>query len=306
MNSKRTIRLFLVSLIVVLPVFGGDAPPQLVISSAQVDFGIGRIYVAGKNFGSATAPEVKLNDQVLTLNSFTDGTVDAMLPAGIAPGSYILRVSRGPSTTQNDVFDVTLGAVGPKGDKGDKGEQGLQGPKGDKGDQGIQGPKGDKGDTGAAGASGQPGPSGPPGVPGPKGETGATGPSPDSMREPFQAQMFGVFNRGVASASFNVPPSKRLVIEYVSVRAGLSIDDHMTAAYLITFAGGVAAQIELPFSMTQRTDSSGLTSQRVIVSQNVKLYCDAMSQVLFQLERDSTTLPGAFSAYVTGYLLPIN
>src|SRR5207247_4554522 len=78
-----------------------DPTPQLVITSAQVDFGIGRMYVTGKNFGSAIAPEVKLNDQVLTVMSFTDGTIDTVVPAGIAPGSYLVQVSRGPSTTQN-------------------------------------------------------------------------------------------------------------------------------------------------------------------------------------------------------------
>src|SRR6266540_2454501 len=100
--------------------FAGDPPPQLMIASAQVDFGIGRMYVNGKNFGSTTAPEVKLNDQLLFVMSSTGESIDAVLPAGIQPGSYLLHVSRGTSTTQNDVFDVTLGAVGPKGDKGEK------------------------------------------------------------------------------------------------------------------------------------------------------------------------------------------
>src|SRR5438128_837117 len=172
MNSKRTIHLILLTFIVASPLFAGNPPPQLVITSAQVDFGIGRLYVTGKNFGSATAPEVKLNDQVLTVMSFTDGTIDAVLPAGIVPGSYILNVSRGPSTTQNDVFDVTLGAVGPKGDKGDKGDQGLTGSKGDKGDKGDPGQQGSKGDTGAQGL---PGAKGDTGSPGPAGPTGADG-----------------------------------------------------------------------------------------------------------------------------------
>jgi hypothetical protein len=150
----------------------GDPPIQLLIQSAQVDFGIGRMYVTGKNFGSTTAPEVKINDQSLMVMSFTDASIDAVLPASIQPGSYLLRVSRGPSTTQNDVFDVTLGAVGPRGDKGD---QGIQGLKGDKGDQGLQGLQGAKGDTGVTGAQGPKGDTGAMGAQGAKGDTGTTG-----------------------------------------------------------------------------------------------------------------------------------
>lgn len=180
--KRVQIFLSILLLALALPASADDPTSQLVINSAQVDFGIGRIYIAGKNFGSPTAPEVKLNDQMLTVMSFTDGTIDAVLPAGIQPGSYLLHVSRGSSSTQNGVFDVTLGAVGPNGDKGDKGDQGLTGSKGDTGDrgaQGIQGPKGDKGDTGATGPKGNTGDPGEQGTQGPKGDkgdAGATGP----------------------------------------------------------------------------------------------------------------------------------
>jgi hypothetical protein len=141
----KRISIFVFLVVISAATVWADPPQQLVINSAQFDFGIGRIYVTGKNFGS-DAPAVKLNDQALTLMSFTTESIDAVIPATIQPGSYVLRVSRGPSTTQNDVFDVTLGAVGPKGDKGDPGPQGL------KGDTGGPGPAGP---TGADGAPGQ-------------------------------------------------------------------------------------------------------------------------------------------------------
>ena len=49
------------------------------------------------------------------------------------PGDYLLVVSRGPSTTDTDRFDLTIGAVGPQGPKGDTGDKGEKGDKGDPG-----------------------------------------------------------------------------------------------------------------------------------------------------------------------------
>ncbi len=257
--------------------WAADPPPQLVITSVQVDFGIGRMYVSGKNFGSATAPEVKLNEQVLTVMSFTDGTIDAVLPAGIAPGSYILNISRGPSTTQNDVFDVTLGAVGPKGDKGDKGDVGPQGA------------------TGAQGLAG------------PKGDTGATGPPTDAVREPFQKSLSDLFFNKSVEFPFFVPPGKRLVIEYVSVSVQMQIDDRLERIFLVTRAGGEQGRIELPMTVGQISDPNGV-SQYVIVSQPVKLYCDPGSEIRVHLERNNAMHLGnsPISVTITGYLVAMN
>ena len=92
------------------------------ITSVEVNFGIGRIYIKGKNFG-ADAPAVTLSGQSLTLNTSTAESIDAVLPAGTQPGSCLLEVSCRPSTTHNDLFDLTLGAVGPQG------PHGVPGPK---------------------------------------------------------------------------------------------------------------------------------------------------------------------------------
>ena len=156
MNSKRFFYSILFFLVIAAPIFAGDPPPQLVISDAQVDFVNGRIAIHGRNFGS-DVPTVKLAGQLVTVSSASDTSIDATLPAGIAPGTYVLNVSRGTATTQSDVFDLTLGAVGPKGDKGDQGLPGAKGDKGDKGDTGATGAPGAKGDTGAPGAPGQDG-----------------------------------------------------------------------------------------------------------------------------------------------------
>ena len=114
---------------------------------------------------------------------------------GLPPGSYLLTVARGPSSTDFGSFNVTISAVGLQGQKGDKGDtgakgaQGLkgdtgdtgaQGLKGDTGDTGAQGPKGDTGDTGAQGPKGDTGDTGAQGLKGDTGDTGAQGPQSDT------------------------------------------------------------------------------------------------------------------------------
>jgi hypothetical protein len=178
----KTSVMFLLSMLLALSMKGDDA--QLVIASAESDFGIGRIYIKGNNFGNE-APSVKLSGQELTLMSFTTESIDAVLPAGIAPGSYVLFVSRGPgneSNAKSASLDVTLGAAGPRGPKGDQGLPGAKGDKGNTGPQGLKGEKGDKGDrgdTGLQGVKGDIGDPGPQGVKGDKGEPGVQGPKGD-------------------------------------------------------------------------------------------------------------------------------
>ena len=75
----------------------------------------------------------------------------------------------GTTTMQMDLYDLTLGAVGPEGPQGDPG------PKGDTGDQGPQGVQGKLGDTGAQGVQGKVGDTGAQGVQGKVGDTGAQG-----------------------------------------------------------------------------------------------------------------------------------
>jgi len=79
---------------------------------------------------------------------------------------------------KGDVFDFTIGAVGPQGEQGDQGKigpQGVQGKIGDTGGTGAQGPQGKIGDTGGTGAQGPQGKIGDTGGTGDTGDTGATG-----------------------------------------------------------------------------------------------------------------------------------
>ncbi|MEA2162751.1 MAG: hypothetical protein QOK37_878 [Thermoanaerobaculia bacterium] len=142
------------------------AQKQLTIHAARANGAMTSLHIEGQSL--CASPAVTLNGSSLTVTS-SAGAMDAVLPSGIAPGSYLLTVSCGNATADNADFEVTLGAVGPQGAKGDTGAQGpigLQGPKGDTGatgPQGIAGPQGLQGPVGPQGIQGPAGPAGPAG-----------------------------------------------------------------------------------------------------------------------------------------------
>ena len=117
------------------------------------------------------APTVTLGEYVDPLEIVgvpTNDTIVASLPENLVAGDYLLTVATGTGQSQNDEYDLTIGAVGPRGPQGEQGPEGLQGEQGNKGD------KGDKGDPGLPGA---PGADGQPGAPGADGADGADGSS---------------------------------------------------------------------------------------------------------------------------------
>jgi collagen triple helix repeat protein len=166
---------------------------KLVISAASFDATAQQLSVFGANFGTAQG-FISLNGFPLPVVSWDNTSIVAALSNATPSGSYLLTVSRGPSSTQFDSFSVAIGGVGVKGDKGEKGDrgepgpQGLKGDKGDpgdkgatgdpgpKGDTGLQGLKGDQGDPGAKGDKGDKGDQGLQGLQGLKGDTGDVGP----------------------------------------------------------------------------------------------------------------------------------
>ena len=126
--------------------------PQLVVLSVQPNIAAGELTIAGRQFGDA-APEVSIEGLSLTVISYSPTLIVTELPASLiaAPGSYLLRVSRGPATVQNDTFAVTIGATGPKGETGPMGPQGHAGPQGPEGPAGPPGAQGEPGTPGGAG-----------------------------------------------------------------------------------------------------------------------------------------------------------
>jgi hypothetical protein len=148
------------------------------VSAASYDVSTEQLSVHGSSFGTKGGV-VTLNGFPLPVVHWGDQQVVALLSHATPPGSYLLTVSRGPSTKDFDSLSVTIGAVGPpgeKGEKGDKGDQGDPGVQGDPGPPGLQGDKGDKGDKGDRGDVGPVGPTGPQGA---KGDTGNQGPQGD-------------------------------------------------------------------------------------------------------------------------------
>lgn len=156
------------------------------------------LVITGSNFD---APAVQLQGSALAVTSNTATQINASLPSGLVPGTYLLSVTQGSKT---EFFNVAVGEEGPVGPQGPQGEQGptgrqgetgprgavgpqgpagLTGPKGDTGAQGATGPAGPKGDAGPQGATGARGLTGPQGPAGPQGPVGPQGPTgPGTVR----------------------------------------------------------------------------------------------------------------------------
>lgn len=152
--------------------------PQLVVQRAEADLTAETLFIEGQKllWNNDTEVFVTLAGTPLVVLSATDSQVFARLPPGLAPGTYLLRVSRGTGAVQNGTFDLTVGAVGPAGPTGPKGDMGNTGPEGLAGATGPQGPVGLTGATGSQGPVGATGAQGLTGATGPQGLTGPTGP----------------------------------------------------------------------------------------------------------------------------------
>lgn len=142
-----------------------SASSQLSIDKAVVTFDAGGPYdvtITGVGFGSTPAA-VRLNQQALAVQSWTNTTIVALVPGSFGPGTQVLEVYRGNGATQYASLDLTIGNQGPQGIQGPQGPQGVPGP------QGVQGPQGPQGFTGSPGAQG------PQGIQGPAGASAGSG-----------------------------------------------------------------------------------------------------------------------------------
>ena len=162
--------------------------PAIIAARAEGAF----LRIEGFEFG-AGKPLVTLGGVNVVVEASTATRVDALVPAGMVPGSYLLTLTAakankaddGSDASRYDEFWVTIGAVGPAGAKGDRGADGvpgpvgatgLAGPSGPQGPQGAQGPAGSPGKEGPAGPAGKDGAAGSPGKEGPQGPVGPAGP----------------------------------------------------------------------------------------------------------------------------------
>jgi cysteine-rich repeat protein len=128
---------------------GDDENSVLKITSAFADLEEGTITVRGRNLGGDRC-RVWLGGTRLNVERGSSKEVVALLPVGLAPGTYRLKLSRGKAKWQSDEFAVAIvaagagipGPPGPPGPPGTMGEPGPQGPQGAQGPPGAPGPPG--------------------------------------------------------------------------------------------------------------------------------------------------------------------
>ena len=189
--------------------------------------------IFGKGFGNAFPPAVVLDGLDQSVHSFTDTHI-TVAPTKIAPGSYVLRVTRASNRrgdkkgddgddadSRTAQFDATIGAVGAKGDKGDKGDTGAQGAQGPAGPEGKAGAQGPAGPQGAIGPIGPFGPIGPQGPKGDKGETGQQGPQGPPGNS---SNLFGANTQGAAAGNGRSCNIGEIILSAGSVTSGVPAD----------------------------------------------------------------------------------
>jgi len=146
-------RLIVATFMLFAPLFALAVTPA--VTGGTINYSTNQITIAGSGFQPAKAkPTVSFNGAALTVGTFSNTQVVAMLPAGLAAGTFDLVVTNSQGNSVS--FDMTYGATG------------LQGP------AGPAGPQGPAGATGATGATGPRGLTGAPGAPGPAGANGTS------------------------------------------------------------------------------------------------------------------------------------
>ncbi len=119
-----------------------------IILAAIPDFSVtpAQLAIQGQNLGTAK-PIVSLDAIPLSVVTFTSTAVTALLPAGLAEGTYQLTLDAGAHGDKLAQFDVAIGSIGPKGNPGPAGPAGPPGAQGPPGPAGPAGPPGSGGST---------------------------------------------------------------------------------------------------------------------------------------------------------------
>ena len=127
-------------------------------------------------------------------------------------------------------------------------------------------------------------------------------------REPVQVGgqsyiIAGEYNNGFTALTYDVPSGKRLVIEFVSVRAfylgGTNNPDEQMDAALLLELGGDPNLFNLErFSEVKST--TGIKNQ--VLSQSVRLYADPETTVKFIVYREDPTEEVLVNQRISGYL----
>jgi len=128
----------------------------VIIDKAFVDYTVSPIVVTitGQNLAGSRPPIVSLSGQPLQMRAWNAEGLQAVLPAGLSPGTYLIEVANGSGANNFATADITIGAIGPAGPAGPRGPAGPAGPVGPVGPVGPSGLQGVKGDTGPTGPPG--------------------------------------------------------------------------------------------------------------------------------------------------------
>src|SRR5688500_905287 len=111
----RQLRVFWAMMILALSIaVGATPPPQLVILGAGANPQTGLVTIVGINLGGSAAT-VQVSGQTLAIQSASDTQIVATMPS-LAAGTYLLKVSRGPATVEQDTFSLSIGSGGAGGD----------------------------------------------------------------------------------------------------------------------------------------------------------------------------------------------
>jgi Collagen triple helix repeat (20 copies) len=173
MRQRRL--LFVACLLVIVSVSpqlrGAAASSVLVVTTASPDPARQTLTLDGPDFGSGPVV-VTLANQDLTVLSQTATRITVRLPPTVAPGTYLLTLTRRTVPLAAGAAFVTIGAVGATGPQGPQGSEGARGAQGPQGPAGPAGPAGASGADGAIGPQGPQGPAAPAGPAGPAGDVG--------------------------------------------------------------------------------------------------------------------------------------
>lgn len=159
---SHRLRLSLMTLAVVAALSGpaaADPRKDPLIAEARANAALTTLEIRGWNLaGSNPVLTLGAVETPLRILSATATRLEALLPPGIEPGTYLLAltVKKNPKDGRDDddrdprgdAFWVTIGAQGPAGPKGAAGEPGPMGA------TGLAGPAGPAGPPGPPGASG--------------------------------------------------------------------------------------------------------------------------------------------------------
>lgn len=119
--------------------------------------------------------------------------------------------------------------------------------------------------------------------------------------QPFANQLSATFPFGAAgtTAMFTVPAGKRLVIETVSLRVTLPFGQIVESFTITTSVNGQVIDSSLFPSPIPQSGSASISG----VTQPLKIYADAGTQVIAGILRGFAAADGAFTLAISGYLV---